>query len=114
MQTPLLTARVLWAAILSSVGVLFVVLRIAEHPSEPQNPELYPFFGFFALSVAVASFLVPPRLHAEMARAARLETREEGSTVTPDTPNATRRVFAEPEKARAAAWRLFMSPFIVS
>jgi hypothetical protein len=114
MQPPLVTARVLWAAILSSVGVMFVVLRVAEHPSEPQKPELFPIFGFFALSVAAASVLLPARLHAEVARAQRLETREEPNTVTPDAPSATRRVFVEPEKARAVAWRLFMSPFIIS
>lgn len=114
MQSPLVTARVLWGGIVSSVGVFFVVLHVAEHPNEPQNPAMFPLFGIAALSAAVASFLVPPRIHAETARTAGLETREAPNTTIPGAASGTKRVFVDPDKARAAAWRLFNSPFILS
>ena len=114
MQSPLVTARVVWAGIIASVGVFFVVLHVSEHPTEPQTPAMFPLFAIAALSAAVASFLVPPRIHAEMARAQGIETREEPNSVTPGAATGTRRAFAQPDKARAAAWRLFNSSFILS
>jgi F0F1-type ATP synthase membrane subunit c/vacuolar-type H+-ATPase subunit K len=62
MSDPLLVRRILWAALLVSQGIYVWVLAFSgavPPPMEPPDPMLPMVLGAVALSVAVASFVVP-------------------------------------------------------
>lgn len=108
------SARIIWLAILLSVMLFYVALRFAQRPSAPADPSLFPIFAAVALGLAVASFVVPAHLRQAQAKNFVLETREAPGVVTPDSPNATKRVFADPEKALKVARQLFQTHLVLS
>lgn len=120
LQTP----RILWGALVSSNALYFGLLlylntadarRAGLHP----DPTLALVFAPVALGLAVASVLLPARLHAAAARAAAVETRDDlrddplGATQGFRRPASSERVFADPAAARRAALQAFLAPFIV-
>jgi hypothetical protein len=115
MQDPALrTARVMWVGILVSVGLFYVVLRMAKHPSAPDDPISFPIFAALALSGGFASLLLPPYLHRQGTLRAALETRDAESAISADSTTTTRRVFVDPGKARGVAQKLYQSSLVLS
>ena len=121
LQTP----RILWGALLASNTLYFGILlylnaTVAQRAELHPDPTLAPVFAAAALGLAVASVLLPSRLHAAAARAAAVETRDDlsddplGATQGFRRPASSERVFADPAAARRAALQAFLSPFIVS
>lgn len=111
---PLVTLRIVWAAILVSVALLFVSLRFVSLPSEPADPSLFPILLAVGLVQSVGSIVLPGFLHRQGTRAQPLETREVARTVTPDSPSPTLRVFVDPDKARLEAQKRFQVVTILS
>ena len=106
-------SRLVWFAIFCSVVLFYVSFRLTEHPSAPADPSLFLPFAGLSLTSAVMSFVIP-RLMQRGANAFGLETREVPGVVTPDSPNATKRVFTDPDKARLKAWQLFQTKLTLS
>ena len=120
LQTP----RVLWGALLTSNALYFGVLlylnaTVAQRAELRPDPTLAPVFAMVALGLAVASVLLPSRLHAAAARTAAVETRDDlmddplGATQGFRRPASSERVFSDPAAARRAALQAFLSPFLV-
>ncbi len=108
------TARVLWVALVSSVVLLYVSHRLMSVPVAPRDPTLFPSLVVVALTNAAASLFYPGFLLRQAAKKLALETREVPGAITPNSPNATRRVFVDAEKARAAALRLYQVNLVLS
>lgn len=121
---PLQRMQVLWAALLSTVGVYLIVLlsvRGQAPASQPPAPEMVWALAAAALGSLVASVLLPRALHQRAARAAagQLATRSAFSEQMPgaeglrDAPR-TRQVFADPEAARNQAYQHAFTPMILA
>lgn len=99
------TLRVLWAALMGSVGLIAVVTVILPpSPAEPQSVHLI-VFAAASLGIAVASFVLPRQIHRNGARGAQAEIVE---IPDPDAPsgfgNAKRvRTFKDARRARSLA-----------
>lgn len=106
--------RILWMALIGSVALLFVVYRLGSHPPAPANATLFPILVLCGVFSGGASLFYTGFLYRQGARKLALETREIPSTIGPDHPNATRRVFVDPEKARGSGNVLYQSTFILS
>lgn len=115
MKDPVLgKVRTVWAGTLVSVGVFYLALRWSPHPSTPNDPNVLFVFVALALTAAVASFALPPRLHRQGTLREALETRDGDSVITADSSSTTRRIFVDPDKARFSARRLYQSSLILS
>jgi hypothetical protein len=109
------TLRVLWGALLTSVGLFAVVmLMLPASTAEPQHVHLLTFAGL-AASCALVSLLLPGRLHAAAVQQAAPAVEE---VPDPDAPSgfggAKRvRVFKDPRAARALGLRSYQQYMIL-
>jgi hypothetical protein len=118
------TARIIWAALLTSTVIFFVALLVTRPPIEsPPEPSMLPILGVVAAVVAVVSFVLPAHLSRQALAAAKIETREEtvadpsraDSDVLPyrEAPTVTRRVPVDPGVAVRRALALHQTPLIL-
>lgn len=118
----LLTARILWGALLASNLAYVVILQVLRSGSSMPPPTpivtLLPMLALLGVVNLAMSFALPRVFYARAASAYRPAVRED---VAADplgargfrTAAASERVFAEPEAARQQALAVFMTPFIL-
>lgn len=117
LQGALMTARILWGAILMSVVLFLVVLQIVPRPPASPDPVLAPTFAAVALAIAVVSFLLPRHLHRSMLAKVEVPVTTEadpgafGSFYREAAPS--RRIIADREAAHRAAVACFMTPHVL-
>lgn len=116
----MLTLRILWFALLASVflylGIAIAVLsKVAMKPQIPFMPFV---LGGLSLVIAVLSFVLPPVIYAQVAKAVEIDVKDE---VVPSAfPSRyrealpKRQIFSDPQAATNKAFALFMTPFILS
>jgi hypothetical protein len=99
------TMRILWAALLSSVGLFAVIILIL--PPAQVSPDRAQFFIFIAVAAAtaVSSFVLPAQAHAANVRRAALETHDVPDPEAPAGFGDVKRVqvFKDPARARGYA-----------
>ncbi len=110
--------RILWAALLGSLGVYVAVLMLgAPEPAEQAGPEMIVALVASAVFCAVISFLLPRLLLRKALAAQTFETVEvpdpDASVMFRDaTPMV--RAFADPEAVERKLGALSFAPFIIS
>jgi len=110
------TLRVLWAALMSSVGLFGVVILVLPPAQVSPDTTMLIVFAVTAASTAAMSFVLPRQIHARAANAATLGIHE---VPDPDAPagfgDARRvRVFTDPARARQRAAMLYQQYTILS
>ena len=108
-MNPIMTTRVLWAALMSSVGFFAVVILLLPPAPMPANSIHLVAFGVAAASVAAVSFVVPRVVHASAAKTASLAISEIPDPEAPAGFGGARRVrvFTDPIAARQQAFLLY-------
>src|SRR5687767_5763591 len=103
------TLRVLWAALMASVGLFAVVILLLPPSGATPDPLHLPLFGGVAASIAIASLLVPRQILSAAVKSAALEIEE---VADPDAPSGfagVKRVavFKDPAQARRRAFMIY-------
>jgi hypothetical protein len=120
----LVTARILWGALLlSTVLFLVVLLVIRPDPPEAPQPMLLPVLALAAVASAAFSEIVPRMNYRQAARNVKLETEDEAiadpnrhaSDVLPfrETTTVMRKVAKDPKAARQRAFMIYQTAFIL-
>lgn len=110
--------RTLFVALFTATIVLLVVLLTVKLPdSGPQSPMLPPVLALVSLGVLAVSFVLPARQLAMGLAGSNLAITEEpdpgASEVIPYRDAPKRRVFADPQRAVARAFGLYVPKFIL-
>jgi F0F1-type ATP synthase membrane subunit c/vacuolar-type H+-ATPase subunit K len=116
MTQRIMTARILWLALMTSVGLYVVVLRtiVIQTPTAPLQAFLPLVFGIVAFMAATASFLIPKNA---MRRAILLLNLPLVEMKDPNARGAfaeTVRSFAQPEEAARRAVAVFQTGLILA
>lgn len=116
----LVTLRILWGAMIASVGMFGVVLFILRGqgglPSGPPPTAMYGALGVIALGLVGASVIVPRRMFRHALAQQKFELGEqpkEGAFGQYRAESPTERVFAEPREAFDRALTLYQVPLIL-
>jgi hypothetical protein len=111
----LMTARILWGALLMAVGLYAVVLVMApQTPPSPPNPILPPIFGFIGLSTAVMSFIIPSIAVKQGMQRLKLPLTEAADPNAPEAFGKMRKAFRDPDKALSSAFGVWQTGLILS
>jgi len=115
----LLTMRIIWFALLIACFLYMVIVYVVLTPTAvPSTPQMPYFFGAVAACIAIVSFLMPRMVYSQVARVAKVKTKEEAaSSAFPESYRDAmpkRVVFAEPHVAMGKAYVCFMNPFVMS
>ncbi len=113
----LMTLRVLWAAIVSSLLCMAGVARLVPVPAGLQPQAVFvAVFGAAALGCAVMSFVLPENVFRAALARAKLEVTEVADpNAAPGFGQASRiKSFADPKRAKAVATAAFQTAFILS
>jgi hypothetical protein len=108
-MNPMATLRVLWGALMTSVGLLGVVILILPPAQVSPDPTVLIVLAVTAASTAAVSFVLPRHIHARAASSSSFAVNE---VPDPDAPagfgDARRvRMFADPPRARQRAFMLY-------
>jgi len=110
------TVRILWGALLASVGMIgFVAYMVPVDPASA-NPTLIPVLAVAAAACAVASFVIPGIVSAAAMRARRPEIREpepRAGFTDASAAQGPQGEFAEPAKAAGQAAAIGMQNLIL-
>ena len=115
-MNPIMTMRVLWLALMSSVGLFAVVIVLLPPALATPDSMHLVLFGVTAASSAAVSFVFPRRIHESAAKAASLAVSEVPDPEAPAGFGAVTRVrmFADPRAARQKAFMLYGQYTILS
>jgi hypothetical protein len=117
LKNALMTARILWGALLMSVGLYLVVLQVVSLPPAPTDPALAAAFAVIAVTLAVTSVLLPRVVHRNLLKQVQLEVSEELDAGAfagfYREATARQRVITDREAAHRAAWASFLAPHIL-
>jgi len=119
-EVRLRTMRILWAALIGSVGMLGVMLHVIGAPAErgAMPPHMDVMLGAFSVGVGIMSLAFPARLFAMTVRNAKLDIESRPGEARPERgdvrqPLPTDRVFVDPELARGRAMGLWQQPLLI-
>lgn len=117
MQQRLMTARILWGALLASTVMFLVVLQFAKNPDPELIPLMPPLLGLVALGVAVVSVALPSYQVKTVLGKSDVAVTEEAdpnaSGIIPYRDAPKRRVFARPEQAEITAFMAYQPALIL-
>ncbi|HEV8248269.1 MAG TPA: hypothetical protein VGP93_20980 [Polyangiaceae bacterium] len=111
----IMTSRILWFAMLMTIGVYVLVLNVVviPAPTEPLQPLLPLVFGFVSLSVALLSFIIPKSGLRRGLLRLELPLIEVSDPNAAEAFNKTIRTFAKPEQAAKRAFAAYNTALIV-
>ena len=113
----LMTPRILWAALVMSTGIYVVIPNFMQRPEELPQRMMLIIFAMLAVSVGVASFILPRHIFRMALERLRLEVVEDQDRSEErgfrDKPSAQRR-FADPAQVRKRLMTIWFTPFILS
>lgn len=112
--------RILWGALLGSVGIYVVVMvaGVVQKPSTPPAPVMLPAFAVMSFMIAVVSFVMPAMMYKQAVAGIKVDTVEEPmpDAFTADYRKASPKVkvFADPAAALRSAVAVAQTRLILS
>jgi len=113
------TIRILWAALMGSVCMIFGTLFFVKppQPAEPPQPIMAAAFALVSLAVAGASFFMPATMRKTAFQNMKLDFEEVADTgasdVLPYRDAPKRRVFANPKNVARRALGMYQTSVIL-
>lgn len=117
MHPRLVTARILWGALLTSTVLVLVVLFMVPREPVAPMPILAPALGVVAIGLGIFSFVLPMQQRQRVLRDAKVGLTEapdpNPSSVIPYRDAPKRLVFADPKAAETTAFASYQVALIV-